>query len=90
MLHARWGGLVRERGLAVLAVFGNIVVSWSWFGVNELSKGLHTYGFTEGRKETLMLFCASQLAVVLFGWLTPRKLWRSPDAVRPPKTPEPA
>jgi ABC-type transport system involved in cytochrome c biogenesis permease subunit len=48
MLHARWDGLVRERGFAVLAVFGNIVTSWSWFGVNELSVGLHSYGFHRG------------------------------------------
>src|SRR6202034_1918038 len=29
ILHARWGGLVRERGLMCLAVGGNIVTSWS-------------------------------------------------------------
>ena len=45
VLHARWGGMVKERGLAVLAVVGNIIVSWSWFGVNALSVGLHAYGF---------------------------------------------
>ena len=28
ILHARWGGMVRERGLMCLAVFGNIVTSW--------------------------------------------------------------
>ena len=48
VLHARWGGMVKERGLAMLAVVGNIVTSWSWFGVNELGVGLHSYGFTEG------------------------------------------
>ena len=48
VLHARWGGMVKERGLAALAVVGNIVTSWSWFGVNELGVGLHSYGFTEG------------------------------------------
>jgi hypothetical protein len=44
ILHARWGGLIRERGLAVMSVFGNIVVSLSWFGVNMLGVGLHSYG----------------------------------------------
>ena len=48
ILHALWGNQVRERGLAVLAVAGNIVTGWSWFGVNELGVGLHSYGFTEG------------------------------------------
>ena len=48
-LHARWAGLVRERGLAALAAFGNIVTLWSWEGVNQLGVGLHAYsGLTEG------------------------------------------
>ena len=45
ILHCRWGGLVKQRGLMMLAVFGNIVTSWSWFGVNMLGVGLHSYGF---------------------------------------------
>ncbi|MEQ9409232.1 MAG: cytochrome c biogenesis protein CcsA [Fuerstiella sp.] len=49
ILHARWDKLIRDYGTAVLAVGGNIVTSWSWFGVNELGAGLHKYGFTEGR-----------------------------------------
>ncbi len=59
VLHARWDGMVKDRGLAVLAVLGNIVVSWSWFGVNELGIGLHSYGFTEGRLMMLGLFVIS-------------------------------
>ncbi len=38
ILHARWGHLVRERGLALLAILGNIVTAWSWFGVNLLAR----------------------------------------------------
>ena len=38
---------MRERGLMVMAVFGNIVTSWSWFGTNMLGIGLHSYGFTD-------------------------------------------
>ena len=50
-LHARWAGLVRERGLAALAAFGNIVTLWSWEGVNQLGVGLHAYsGLTEGTR----------------------------------------
>src|SRR5690606_5733041 len=76
VLHARWGGLVRERGLAVLAVLGNIVVSWSWFGVNELGVGLHSYGFTEGRLMMLALFVMSQFVIACVGCL-PQRLWWS-------------
>lgn len=76
VLHARWGGMVRERGIAILAVLGNIVVSWSWFGVNQLGVGLHSYGFTNGVTVTLILFAVSQLLIAGFA-LFPQEIWRS-------------
>jgi ABC-type transport system involved in cytochrome c biogenesis permease subunit len=76
ILHARWGGLVRERGLMNLAVIGNIVTSFSWFGVNMLGIGLHSYGFMDAAFKWLMLFIGSQVAIILLG-LLPQKLWRS-------------
>jgi len=76
ILHARWGGLVRQRGLMVMAVFGNIVTSWSWFGVNMLGIGLHSYGFMESAFPWLIIFCASQLGFMAMG-LLPFHLWRS-------------
>ena len=76
VLHANWGRLVKDRGLAVLAVGGNIVTSWSWFGVNELGVGLHSYGFTEGVLRALGLFAISQLIVMGLGML-PKSLWWS-------------
>jgi ABC-type transport system involved in cytochrome c biogenesis permease subunit len=75
ILHSRWGGLVRERGLAVMSVFGNVVVSLSWFGVNMLGVGLHSYGFMDQAFGTLITFIASQLAVITLGML-PLKYWR--------------
>jgi hypothetical protein len=68
--------MVRERGLAVLAVAGNIVTAWSWFGVNELGVGLHSYGFTEGVLLTLGTFVASQVAIMAVGSL-PLSWWVS-------------
>ena len=44
ILHARWAGMIRERGLAALAAFGNVITLWSWEGVNQLGVGLHAYG----------------------------------------------
>ncbi len=82
ILHARWGGLVRERGLMNLAVFGNIVTSFSWFGVNMLSIGLHSYGFTESGFNWLMLFVGSQLAIIALG-LLPDRFWASFRDARP-------
>ena len=76
VLHAWRGGLVKQRGLAILAVAGNITVSWSWFGVNELGIGLHSYGFTEGALKSLGIFIGSQLAIVALAFL-PESLWMS-------------
>ncbi len=69
ILHARWGGMIRDRGLAVLAMVGNIVTCWSWFGVNELGAGLHSYGFTEGVAKTLAITIGVQLAIIGLGML---------------------
>jgi ABC-type transport system involved in cytochrome c biogenesis permease subunit len=76
ILHARWGGMVRERGLANLAIVGNIVTSWSWFGVNMLGIGLHSYGFTDAAFVWLLIFVASQLCLLGFG-LLPKRMWQS-------------
>ncbi len=76
ILHALWGKMVRERGLAVLVVAGNIVTAWSWFGVNELGVGLHSYGFTEGVLLALGSFVASQLTIMAVGSL-PLSWWVS-------------
>jgi ABC-type transport system involved in cytochrome c biogenesis permease subunit len=76
VLHAKWDKMVGDRGLAVLAIGGNIVTSWSWFGVNELGIGLHSYGFTEGVVLALGTFAISQLALILAGCL-PTSLWWS-------------
>ncbi|MBA3963951.1 MAG: cytochrome c biogenesis protein CcsA [Chthoniobacterales bacterium] len=76
ILHARWGGLVRQRGLMVLAVFGNVVTSWSWFGVNMLGIGLHSYGFMDSAFPWLIGFALSQILFMLIGML-PLHTWRS-------------
>src|SRR5438132_7076989 len=81
ILHSRWGGLIRQRGLAVMSFFGNIVFSLSWFGVNMLGVGLHSYGFMDRAFGTLMTFIASQLIVMALGML-PLKHWRGIQARR--------
>ena len=69
ILHARWGAMVKERGLALLAIAGNITTAWSWFGVNELGIGLHAYGFTEGVLFALGMFVVVQAALIVGGLL---------------------
>jgi ABC-type transport system involved in cytochrome c biogenesis permease subunit len=76
VLHCWLGRLVRERGLAVLAVAGNIATAWSWFGTNQLRVGLHSYGFTESAAKWLGIFVLTQLAIIGVGCL-PKSLWWS-------------
>ena len=77
VLHARWGGIVRERGVMLLAIFGNIVTAWSWFGTNMLGIGLHAYGFMESAPFYLGTFIFVQLALIGIGWFLPTRVWRS-------------
>jgi ABC-type transport system involved in cytochrome c biogenesis permease subunit len=64
MLHARWDGMVKGRGFAMLAIGGNIITAWSWFGTNALGIGLHSYGFTSGVMWWFAVFVLTQLAVL--------------------------
>jgi ABC-type transport system involved in cytochrome c biogenesis permease subunit len=86
ILHARWGGMVQQRGMAVLAVVGNIITTWSWFGVNMLGVGLHSYGFTAGQLFWVLSFVGSQLVVIGIG-LVPMERWASFAAKRPKPAP---
>jgi ABC-type transport system involved in cytochrome c biogenesis permease subunit len=53
VLHMRLGGYIRDFGLCVMSILCGIVVTISWWGVNLLSVGLHSYGFTSGIFRTL-------------------------------------
>ena len=77
VLHARWGGMVRERGLAALAVLGNVVVLWSWKGVNSMGVGLHAYAATEDDTVTKMLYLAIAHVVVACLVVIPAQFWMS-------------
>ncbi len=48
ILHSRIGGAIKEWGFHMLSVAGMAVVVFSWWHVNMLGTGLHSYGFTEG------------------------------------------
>ncbi|PYJ10689.1 MAG: cytochrome C biogenesis protein [Verrucomicrobia bacterium] len=75
-LHARWGGYIRQRGLMIMAIFGNVVTSFSWFGVNMLGVGLHSYGFMQKAFPWLVGFVVSQLALMAIAAM-PLERWRS-------------
>ncbi|PYL54608.1 MAG: cytochrome C biogenesis protein [Verrucomicrobia bacterium] len=75
-LHARWGGFIRQRGLMIMAIFGNVVTSFSWFGVNMLGVGLHSYGFMQKAFPWLVGFMVSQFALMCVAAM-PLERWRS-------------
>ena len=75
-LHARWGGICKERGLIALAIWGNIITAWSWFGTNMLPVGLHSYGRMDSAYAWLIGFVLLQLVLTATA-LLPWRLWRS-------------
>jgi ABC-type transport system involved in cytochrome c biogenesis permease subunit len=80
ILHARWGGLIKQRGLMALTVGGNIATAWSWFGTNMLGVGLHSYGFTDSAFVSLTGFAISQILIIALANIPLRK-WRSYEAM---------
>ncbi len=64
-LHLRLGGYVKDFGFCIMAVLGGLVVSFSWWGVNLLGVGLHSYGFTSGIFMILFVMYMIELGVVL-------------------------
>lgn len=77
LLHARWAGYIRQRGIMAMAIFGNAITAFSWFGVNMLGVGLHTYGFMDKAFPWLVGFVVVQMLVIVLSRL-PLHLWRSP------------
>ena len=85
ILHCRWGGFVKDRGIVILALFGNIVTAWSWFGVNMLGIGLHSYGFMDSAFNTLRWFAVTQILLMVVAcqpmmhWLSGASLAKTHD-----------
>ena len=76
ILHARWGGLVKPRGMAGLAIVGNMVCAWSWFGTNQLGIGLHAYGFDNRLANGCAIWWILNAMIAALG-LVPLKYWAS-------------
>lgn len=89
ILHARWAGVVKQHGLAVMAVFGNIVTAWSWFGTNQLGVGLHSYGFTSAAATALVTFDVVMLGIMVIGMM-PRTMWTNSLTAAEPRSKRPS
>jgi hypothetical protein len=81
VLHARYAGWVRDRGVAALAVSCFSLVIVAWYGVNfVLGAGLHSYGFGGGGKWFMGTLIGGQSIYVGIA------LWRSRKAAMPSRT----
>ncbi len=67
ILHARMAGILREHGTCMAAAFLGTVVAFSWWGVNLLGVGLHSYGFTSGIHSALWTYYGVQWGIVALG-----------------------
>ena len=72
VLHAKWDGMAKDRGLAILSTLGLIAVTWSWFGTNQLGAGLHAYGFTNAARIGLFVCWSVSLVIAGLGCLVRR------------------
>ncbi len=75
LFHARLGGYIRGLGFNAGAVACGMVVAFSWWGVNLLGVGLHSYGFTTGIFRILAGFYVIETLILLLGcfvWLRDR------------------
>jgi ABC-type transport system involved in cytochrome c biogenesis permease subunit len=73
IFHARVAGWIGPLGMAVGSVLGIIVVMWAWFGVNLLSIGLHSYGFTSGVAAGLAVYVVSEIVFLMAAGFLLRK-----------------
>ncbi|NCG27246.1 MAG: hypothetical protein GWP42_06870 [Verrucomicrobiales bacterium] len=67
LLHARMGGYIKELGINVIAVLILMITVFSWWHVNQLETGLHSYGFTSGIMFWLFIVYAIESAVMTIG-----------------------
>lgn len=65
LLHGRMAGKLTSSSYAAGIAGLNMVVALAWFGVNLLSVGLHSYGFTSGIATGLSAFCATEIILIL-------------------------
>jgi ABC-type transport system involved in cytochrome c biogenesis permease subunit len=75
LLHARFSGWVRDAGFVVWSSLTGIIVVFSWFHVNLLQVGLHSYGFSAGLRDAVWWTYVVELGMIGVGladvWLRP-------------------
>jgi ABC-type transport system involved in cytochrome c biogenesis permease subunit len=66
LFHAKYALMIDALGLAIGCVIAMMVVMWAWFGVNLLSIGLHSYGFTSGIANALIVYAIFEVLFIIF------------------------
>jgi len=82
ILHGRMGGFLRDVGINMNAIVLAGITTFSWWGVNNLGVGLHSYGFTEGVWGALFLSWGIMGIFLAMGvplWLQDRSRRKKPE-----------
>ena len=85
LLHARMSGMVRDFGFCLWAAITGIVVGFSWFGVNVMGVGLHSYGFSAELARGLFMFYMTQGGIVVVGLVGHLLAQRAPAVAPAPR-----
>lgn len=67
--HGRISGRLKPLAFSAGMAFLSVVVALSWFGVNLLGVGLHSYGFTSGLATGLVIFSIFEMLLIGGLWL---------------------
>jgi ABC-type transport system involved in cytochrome c biogenesis permease subunit len=81
MLHALRGGYLRDNGLHTASIIDGMIIAFSWWGVNLLGVGLHSYGHTSGIFRALVVFFVLQFVVFTMGVFVSVRDWQ--ESARP-------
>jgi ABC-type transport system involved in cytochrome c biogenesis permease subunit len=73
MLHARMGGYIRDLGMHITSIFLGMLVTFSWWGVNNLGVGLHSYGFVEGVWINLFIFWGIEVVFMILAVIVAKR-----------------
>ena len=65
-IHGRIAGYLKEISYSVSLIWGIITVLLAWYGVNLLSVGLHSYGFSDNAATALFWSCTAIFFIGLF------------------------
>ena len=65
ILHARLAGWMTDWGIHLSCIFFGAVVAFSWWHVNMLEVGLHSYGFIKGGSVIFLFYWACGIAFIV-------------------------